>query len=353
MGSLNSNVYLRTGPEWERIRSTSCLDESVNLVYNPRIKQHFISRNDEYKYKKNRKQTHESHIQRWRNNNNCYNNEDCITSITVGPSYVDDVSWGNIDSSLKKDCLSQQRALVHKSYIDSTKRGIYEIHQDDTSVGASTLDSSIVGKSVSGSRSVTSEYSRSTAMIGAQKLLRKNRQKRQALMEKKRKKLQDKLYTGDDKSYSKSDYSSVKLSDDLITGVLGKDILTCSEIKEGIRHIKDKWKDDSDASSVQSGNSSTWSENTNQNERSSRRLLILQMAKNRMKGSNKSAKRSLDKASIFSMRNNSTVNKHGDRLITSKIKKENYLEEYYDTSELLSLDAISESNSSIGAGELD
>jgi hypothetical protein len=107
-----------------------------------------------------------------------------------------------------------------------------------------------------------SEYSQSSAMKGAQEMLRRNRQKRLETARRLREAHQQQHDDG-------GDGEDEEFTDD-------KDLVV-TESESGVT-----WDSGSEVTSVVSG-SSVWTDNSNNPDRSSRRALILQMAKARMK----------------------------------------------------------------------
>lgn len=110
----------------------------------------------------------------------------------------------------------------------------------------------------------TSEYSQSSAMRGAQDMLKRNRQRRLETARRLREEHQqhqqhDDAGEGEDEEFADKD-------------------LVVIESESGVT-----WDSGSEVTSVVSG-SSVWTDNSNNPDRSSRRALILQMAKARMKG---------------------------------------------------------------------
>jgi hypothetical protein len=104
----------------------------------------------------------------------------------------------------------------------------------------------------------SSEYSQSSAMRGAQDMLKRNRQRRLETARRLREEHQQQNDAGEDEESTDKD-------------------LVVTESESGVT-----WDSGSEVTSVVSG-SSVWTDNSNNPDRSSRRALILQMAKARMK----------------------------------------------------------------------
>jgi hypothetical protein len=109
-----------------------------------------------------------------------------------------------------------------------------------------------------------SEYSQSSAMRGAQDMLKRNRQRR---LETARRLREDQHGHHDDAGEAGEEDDEFDDKDPVVT-----------ESESGVT-----WDSGSEVTSVVSG-SSVWTDNSNNPDRSSRRALILQMAKARMKG---------------------------------------------------------------------
>jgi hypothetical protein len=120
-----------------------------------------------------------------------------------------------------------------------------------------------------------SEYSQSSAMRGAQDMLKRNRQRRLETARRLREEHeQHQQHDGNNDGNNDGDGDAGNEEDDEFAD---KDLVV-TESESGVT-----WDSGSEVTSVVSG-SSVWTDNSNNPDRSSRRALILQMAKARMKG---------------------------------------------------------------------
>eukprot|EP00559_Dactyliosolen_fragilissimus_P003621 CAMPEP_0184864970 /NCGR_PEP_ID=MMETSP0580-20130426/16519_1 /TAXON_ID=1118495 /ORGANISM="Dactyliosolen fragilissimus" /LENGTH=1213 /DNA_ID=CAMNT_0027363953 /DNA_START=1041 /DNA_END=4682 /DNA_ORIENTATION=- len=294
----------------------------------------FFENEEEHNVYNDKSQARDSDTSRWEDGTRSFNSDDNHAMPN------DDESWSN-DMANKNSFTSNQ-----DNFPNNDSNGKHdEKFDDEHSIGASTLTSTAT-KSISGNRSVISEYSRSSAMRGAQELLRRNRRKRLERMARQRQAdHQPKLENDEDRSsYINSSITPNATSPKTTFSPRSQD------------HGKhEKWTDETDATSCATG-SSVWTDNTNPKERNSRRALILQMAKNRMKNTkskpgNVTDSHSADGSSVQSNGSSSvpdTPSKY--KVNTPRIDEEDFAEQSNDGS---NQSPIPDTEISFGASELD